>query len=61
MYKCNLETDCEGKGTCCLYCLSFPNCKNICDLVDINKTKIELKKDIQKCDWYQKDATKEKI
>jgi hypothetical protein len=57
MYKCELETDCAGKGTCCFYCLSFSNCKSICELIDINKTKEELKQDIQKCDWseYEED------
>lgn len=53
MSKCNFETECNGAGKCCLECIELCFCDSVCDVLDKNKSKIELVKTMENCDWYE--------
>lgn len=53
MSKCNLETECNGAGQCCLKCRELCFCDHVCKILDADATKNELKNTMENCDWYE--------
>ena len=54
MSKCNFECECPGAEKCCLDCSVLCFCNSVCSILDKDKTKIELVKTMENCDWYEK-------
>ena len=58
MSKCNFECECPGVGKCCLECDLITVCESVCQILDIDKPRIELEKVMENCDWYEKYCVK---